>query len=106
MDNQINEKDIDAYLVKMMQENPNRFIQYALLAIGREVYTTNANEFTFSQVSNLGPNQRFKIEIVGKISAIEEINKDNNIPKPPQPPKCRIFREDGKGLVPPENYQK
>lgn len=37
-----------------------------------------------------------------------DLSKDSNIliPQPPQPPKCRIFREDGKGLVPPENYQK
>jgi hypothetical protein len=27
------------------------------------------------------------------------------IPKPPEPPKDRILREDGKGLVPPKNYR-
>lgn len=27
----------------------------------------------------------------------------SSIPKPPEPPKDRILREDGKGLVPPKN---
>jgi hypothetical protein len=27
------------------------------------------------------------------------------IPKPPEPPKDRVLREDGKGLVPPKNYR-
>lgn len=29
----------------------------------------------------------------------------SSIPKPPEPPKDRILREDGKGLVPPKNYR-
>ena len=29
----------------------------------------------------------------------------SSIPKPPDPPKDRILREDGKGLVPPKNYR-
>lgn len=27
------------------------------------------------------------------------------IPKPPEPPKDRILREDGKRLIPPKNYR-
>lgn len=34
-----------------------------------------------------------------------DLSKDSNI-LIPQPPKDRILREDGKGLVPPKNYQK
>jgi hypothetical protein len=29
----------------------------------------------------------------------------SSIPKPPEPPKDRILREDGKGLIPPKNYR-
>lgn len=67
---EIPEKVIDAYVSKLMQQEPIRFIKYALLAIAREVHSTNADEFTFSQVSDLAPNERFKIEVVGKISVV------------------------------------
>ena len=68
--NEITESAIEEYVLKLMQKEPIKFIKYALLAIGREVHSTNADEFTFSQVSDLAPNERFKIEVVGKISVV------------------------------------
>ena len=69
-ENEIPEKVLDAYLSKLMQKEPIKFIQYVLIAIGREVHSTNADEFTFSQVSDLAPNKRFKVEVIGKISSV------------------------------------
>ena len=69
-ENEFTESSIEEYVLKLMQKEPIKFIQYALLAIGREVHSTNADEFTFSQVSDLAPNERFKIEVVGKISVV------------------------------------
>ena len=31
--------------------------------------------------------------------------ESKHLPPPPEPPKDRILREDGKGLVPPKNYR-
>ena len=70
VEKEIPDSVINDYVTKLMQENPIRFIKYALLAIGREVHSTNADEFTFSQVSDLAPNERFKLEVVGKISVV------------------------------------
>jgi hypothetical protein len=55
------------------------------------------------------------IDLIFTPEALKEIINDYNnivsdvigssIPNPPEPPKDRILREDGKGLVPPKNYR-
>jgi hypothetical protein len=70
IENQIPESLIEAYVLKLMQKEPIKFIKYSLLVIGREVHSTNADEFTFSQVSDLAPNEHFRIEVIGKISKV------------------------------------
>ena len=70
MKKEIPERVIEEFVVEVMKKDPARFIKYALLAIGRELYSTNADEFTFSQVSDLASDRLFKIEVVGKISEV------------------------------------
>lgn len=65
-------KDIDDYVHKMMLERPVEFIQYALIAIGREIVKTGASDFTFSQNSDLEDGQRYAITIKGNIKKIKK----------------------------------
>jgi hypothetical protein len=64
------DKEIDAFLVKMMRENPVKFVQYALVVIGRDIFQSNATDFKFIQESDLEKGRRFKITVKGTIKEI------------------------------------
>ncbi len=63
-------QSIDKVLIKMMEENPVKFVQYALLVIGRDIQKSNATDFQFSQEANLEDGKRFEIKIKGTIKEV------------------------------------
>lgn len=67
---EIRSQDIDTYVTELMNQNPVKFIQYALVVIGREIYQSKAADFKFIQESDLENGKRFKIEVKGKIKKI------------------------------------
>lgn len=66
----IPDEQIEDFVVKLMKENPVKFVQYALVIIGRDIFQTNATDFTFSQESDLEKGRRFKITVEGTIKEI------------------------------------
>ncbi len=64
-------QSIDKVLVKMMKENPVKFVQYALVVIGRDIHNSNATDFTFSSDADLEKGKRFEIKIVGTIKELK-----------------------------------
>jgi hypothetical protein len=50
-------------------------------------------------------NKNENVDNTDKKLHISDEYKYSSIPKPPEPPKDRILREDGKGLIPPKNYR-
>lgn len=71
----ISDEKVDEFITGMLKENPAKFVSYAILVIGRDIYESGAEEFKFSQSSNLDPEHRFKIEVTGTIT--------------PEPPKTK-----------------
>ena len=71
----ISDEKVDEFITGMLKENPVKFVSYAILVIGRDIYESGAEEFKFSQSSNLDPEHRFKIEVTGTIT--------------PEPPKTK-----------------
>lgn len=66
------DKEIDAFVVEMMKDDPVRFLQYALVVIGKEIYKANAETFTLKQESDLANGKRFEISVKGKIKLINK----------------------------------
>lgn len=65
-------KQIEDFVLNLMKENPVKFVQYALLVIGEDIFKSNATDFKFSQECNLGEkDKRFKISIKGTIKEIK-----------------------------------
>lgn len=71
------EEAVEEYVLDIMKNNYTRFLSYALSLIGKEIFKTNSDEFTFSQEADLAPNQRYKIEMKGTIQPL------------PSPPKSK-----------------
>jgi hypothetical protein len=65
-------QSIDKVLVKMMEENPVKFVQYALTVIGRDIQKSTATDFKFSQESTLEDGKRFEIKVVGTIKEVSK----------------------------------
>lgn len=65
-------QSIDAKLVEMMKENPVKFVQYALVVIGRDIHKSNATDFTFSSDADLEEGKRFTIKVKGTIKPIKK----------------------------------
>lgn len=65
-------QSIDAVLVKMMQENPVKFVQYALVVIGRDIQKSNTTDFKFSQEADLEDGKRFEIKVKGTIKEVSK----------------------------------
>jgi hypothetical protein len=66
----VTDEQIEDYVVKLMKNNPVKFLKYALLVIGKDIFKTNASEFTFSQEADLEKGRRFKISVKGTIKEI------------------------------------
>jgi hypothetical protein len=66
----VTDEQIEDYVVKLMKNNPAKFVQYALLVIGKDIFKTNASEFKFSQEADLEKGRRFKISVKGTIKEI------------------------------------
>lgn len=66
----ITDEQIEDFVVKLMKENPVKFVQYALVVIGRDIFQSNATDFKFSQESDLEKGRRFKITVKGTIKEV------------------------------------
>jgi len=71
----VSDEKVDEFVTDMLKENPVKFVSYALVVIGRDIYESGAEEFKFSQSSNLDPEHRFKIEVTGTITPEPPKNK-------------------------------
>lgn len=67
----LTDEQISDIVVKLMKENPLKFIQCALVFIGKDVYNSNGEMFKFSQNVNLAEGEKFKISVTGKIKKID-----------------------------------
>ncbi len=66
----VTDEEIEQYIIEMMKSNPVRFVQYALVVIGRDIFKSNASDFKFSQESDLEKGRRFKISVKGTIKEV------------------------------------
>lgn len=71
----VSDEKVDEFVTDMLKENPVKFVSYVLVVIGRDIYESGAEEFKFSQSSNLDPEHRFKIEVTGTITPEPPKNK-------------------------------
>jgi len=69
----VTNKQVDAYVLKMMQEDPVKFVQYCLLIIAKDIHASGAEEFTFSSECNVNKENRVKVTVSGKIEPINNL---------------------------------
>ena len=69
-------QDIDAYMEEFIKAEPVKFVQFALVLIGRDIFESNAETFTFSQEGDIKEGRRFKISVRGKIKEIKNLKSE------------------------------
>lgn len=65
------EKEVGSRLLKMMSENPVKFVQYAMVVIGRDLQKSNAANSTVSFDATLEDGKRFNIKMVVEINEVD-----------------------------------
>ena len=64
------EEEIEAYIVKMLKDNPMRIVKYCLLEIARDLHRANIDEFTLSQECDVEEDKRVEVKLQGTIKKI------------------------------------
>lgn len=72
---EVTEEQIDDFVTSLMKENPVKFIQYCLVVIARDIYKSNADNFSFSQECDIQKGKRVKVEITGTITPLNTIKE-------------------------------
>jgi hypothetical protein len=71
--NDLKDDDIKKYMLQMLEQNPIKFVQLALLLIGRDIQKSNATDFEMSQESDLENGKRFLIKVKGTIEEVPSL---------------------------------
>jgi len=71
--NDLKDDDIKKYMSQMLEQNPIKFVQLALLLIGRDIQKSNATEFEMSQEADLENGKRFLIKVKATIEEVPSL---------------------------------
>lgn len=71
--NDLKDDDIKKYMLQMLEQNPIKFVQLALLLIGRDILKSNATDFEMSQEADLENGKRFLIKLKATIEEVPSL---------------------------------